>query len=101
MQVAKQIWDFAEHNLLKLVAAHIPGKHNRIEDMYSRNFKENTEWELHPDIFRHITSQWGTPDIDLFASRLNKKCKVFAAWKADPQAKFIDAFSMNWKFSFI
>lgn len=101
LQVAQKIWDFAEQHHIYLVAAHIPGKHNRIADMYSRNFKENTEWELHPSLFKEIVKAWGKPEIDLFASRLNHKCKKYVAWKPDPSALLIDAFSINWNFSFV
>lgn len=101
LQVAQKIWNFAELNQIHLVAAHIPGKHNYIADMYSRHFKENTEWELHPSIFKQIVKTWGKPDIDLFASRLNHKCVKYIAWKPDPSAMLIDAFSINWNFSFV
>lgn len=100
LQISQQIWDYAELMNLKLCAAHIPGKHNFLADMYSRNFKDNTEWELNPDIFEIICGKWGTPDIDLFASRLNKKCEVFVSWKPDPLASYIDAFALNWSFKF-
>ena len=36
-------------------------------------------------------------DIDLFASRLNAKIEKYAAWKPDPNALFVDAFTANWK----
>ena len=39
---------------------------------------------------------WGTPDIDLFASRLNAQLPVYFAWKPDPGATAIDAFAENW-----
>lgn len=100
LKVSQDIWNFAEQYKLNLIAAHIPGKHNRLADMYSRKFKENTEWELNQDIFRFIVSKWGKPVVDLFASRLNSKCKVYMAWKPDPYASHIDAFSINWHFSF-
>ena len=33
-----------------------------------------------------------TPEIDLFASRLNKQLPQYCAYRPDPDAKFIDAF---------
>lgn len=98
LEMAQKIWDYAEKLNLKLCAAHIPGKHNFLADMYSRRFKDNTEWELNPSIFTFICEQWGTPHIDLFASRLNNKCQKFVSWKPDPWAFSIDAFAINWSF---
>ncbi|KAK3889264.1 hypothetical protein Pcinc_006829 [Petrolisthes cinctipes] len=39
---------------------------------------------------------FGTPDIDLFASRLNKQIKRICSWKPDPEAEHFDAFTINW-----
>ena len=35
------------------------------------------------------------PDIDMFASRLNKQIECFVSWRPDPDAVAIDAFSLN------
>jgi hypothetical protein len=36
------------------------------------------------------------PDIDLFASRLNKQFALYAAYKPDPEAVAVHAFTMSW-----
>ena len=36
------------------------------------------------------------PDIDLFASRLNKQTEVFVTWFPEPGAFHSNAFSMSW-----
>lgn len=36
------------------------------------------------------------PDIDLFASRLNRQLEKYISWFPDPQAITSDAFSINW-----
>lgn len=100
LEVAHKIWNLAESNNLRLRAAHIPGVQNTLADMYSRHFKENTEWELSPKLYDEIVKRWGTPTIDLFASRLNNKCLSYVSWQPDPSAAFIDAFSLNWDFEF-
>ena len=41
-------------------------------------------------------SKFGSPQIDLFASRVNKKCKVFVSWFPDPDAISTDAFTIYW-----
>ena len=51
---------------------------------------------LSPQTFHKVVVKFGYPDIDLFASRLNAQTEVYASWKPDPNAKFIDAFSIDW-----
>ena len=42
-------------------------------DYGSRNIKnEKVEWMLDKDIFKEITQHWSMPEVDMFASRLNK-----------------------------
>lgn len=48
--------------------------------------------------FRRITHKWGLTDIDLFASSINTKLKCVCSWKRDPEATFIDAFTISWNF---
>ena len=71
------LWCIASNiNYKKLSAIHIPGSDKEVADFYSRNFRENTEWSLRKDLFSLICDHFGVPDIDLFASRLNKQIKT-------------------------
>ena len=96
LTVAKEIWTWAIDHDLHLSAEHIPGSKNVLADKASRVFDENTEWELMDRYFSKIHRKFGSFDIDLFASRLNKKVDKYCAWKPDPFAVFIDVFSANW-----
>ena len=40
---------------------------------------------------------YGTPIIDLFASRLNKQLPKYYTWKPNPKATAIDTFLQNWR----
>ena len=40
------------------------------------------------------------PKIDLFASRLNKQLPVFISYRPDPEAAYVNSFSMEWKIQF-
>ena len=42
-------------------------------DKKSRKFNDHIEWQLNVGIFNKICNLWGTPEIYLFASRLNKE----------------------------
>ena len=98
--VAKDIWLFCIVRNIWLSAAHIPGKKNILADTASRVFHDNKEWMLRPDIFQQITTIWGKPSIDLFASRLNAQLPCYTLWKPDPNASYVDALSISWEIKF-
>ena len=94
--IARDIWLWCIERDIWLTAAHIPGKENIEADAESRIFSDQTEWKLCPTIFQQICNRFCTPDIDLFASRLNYQCEPYVAWRPDPNAKAIDAFCVDW-----
>ena len=61
--------------------------------MKSRKFNE---WKLNTKVFNKLCAIWQKPDIDLFASRLNYQIDKFCSWEPDPQATFINAFTIDW-----
>ncbi len=81
---------------IRLCAAHVPGKKNVLADKESRTHNHDIEWSLKKKWFDWIVKQFGKPDVDLFASRINKQVEKYAAWRPDPHAMCIDAFSMSW-----
>ena len=94
--LAKEIWEWCLVRKIWLSASHLPGVDNVDADYESRHFNDRSEWSLNGNTFLKLTEIFGTPDIDLFASRLNTKCKCYVAWQRDPKAAFIDAFSRSW-----
>jgi hypothetical protein len=88
---------WAAERQITLSASHIPGTANVEADRESRASNIDTEWMLLPHIFTEICQFFDTePEIDMFATRLNKQCSVYVAWRPDPDAYDIDAFSMAW-----
>ena len=53
---------------------------------------------LNPKIFEESSTVFGKPNIDLFASRINRQVSSYVAWKPEPEAFAIDAFSIKWDF---
>ena len=94
--VTRQIWDYCIERNIWLSASHLPGCENTEADRESRHFNDRTEWKLESKIYHSITKRFVQPSIDLFASRLNKQCPVYASWRPDPDALFVYAFSANW-----
>lgn len=69
-------------------------KHN--SDAESRRSHPDIEWELRDNAFKNITTKSRLSQIDLFASRINKKCDLYVSWKIDPDTLTIDVFTINW-----
>ena len=76
--ITKQIWEYCIEHRIWLSAAHLPGCKNLDAAFASRQFNDRTEWMLDSRIFEQVTSEFGKPAINLFASRLNKQCSVYA-----------------------
>ena len=70
-------------------------------DEASRQFHEDSQWQLNPMIFNHICETFGRPEMDLFASRLNWLIKPYCAWQPDPEADVIDSFTISWGEAYI
>ena len=95
-EMAKKIWSWCIQRNIWISAEHLPGVLNIIADFKSRNFSDGTEWQLNTEIFNNICKHFGTPHIDLFASRLNAQLPRYIAWKPDPEAEAVDAFMTDW-----
>lgn len=94
--LARVIWQWCENSSIWLFASYIKSSDNKEADKESRTFNPDTEWELNQQIFHTITLKLGFPDIDLFASRVNAKCKSYVSWQSDPEAENVDAFTLSW-----
>ena len=88
-------WCYQHNNWVS--AAHLPGVQNVVADRESRSIHDNMEWQLDKALFRDLCKIWGTPEIDLFASRLNAQLPRYFSWKPDPCASAVDALSENWE----
>jgi hypothetical protein len=94
-KLSLDMWLWCMNRNVWISADHIPGENN-IADKFSREFNDSVEWKLEVGIFERISYVFGIPELDLFASRLNKQLKLYCSWKPDPDAKFINAFSFQW-----
>ena len=94
--IAHEIWLWCEQRCIWLTVAHIPGVENVLADYKSRHFSDNVEWMLNPKIFGKICQRFGLPQVDLFASRLNKQVELYVSWLPDPGSIAVDAFSIPW-----
>ena len=57
---------------MTLRARHIPGVRNVIADALSRREEiAQGEWSINRQVFLHLCNLWGTPTVELFATRYN------------------------------
>ncbi|XP_044005613.1 uncharacterized protein LOC122850548 [Aphidius gifuensis] len=96
-KITKELWDWCESRKIWVFAEYIPSKENTEADTESRITNLDTEWELNDKNYKTIVDKFGKPEIDLFATRCNKKCNKFCSWQRDPEALVINAFTMNWE----
>ena len=79
-----------------ITASHVPVVKNTTADLRSRLFYNNKEWSLNERVAKALFDQFGKPEIDMFASRLNTRCTKYASYKPDPDAYHVNAFSLCW-----
>ena len=95
--MSKKIWQLCIERGIWLSIAHIPGEKNFIADFVSRRNRREAEWMLDKtSILNALTELNVTPDIDLFASRIKHQFTQYVAYKPDPNAFAMDAFSLAW-----
>ena len=93
----RKIWEWATMRNNFITAAHIPGILNVEADAESRNSETTTKWKLNEALFRSILHHFRcSPSVDLFVSRINTQLPRFFAYRPDPNAEVINAFTVNW-----
>lgn len=94
------IWEWCITHNIWITASRIPGIHNNAADSESRKTRRETEWSLNSTVFQKAINeahfQEFQPDEDLFASRLNYKCKRYVSYQPDPGSYGVNAFCIKW-----
>jgi hypothetical protein len=98
--LCRMIWEFLQfchcENII-LGLRHIPGKHNLLADTLSRSNKlVSTEWTLHMNIVQAVRDLWGSPTIDLFATKLNNRLPQYMSPLPDPKALAVNTLAVSW-----
>ena len=69
---------------------------NVTTDILSRTFNLQLKWQLSNSVFEQIIECFGSPEIDLFASRLTALLTDYVSWRPEPMAQYVDAFTFDW-----
>jgi len=95
--VASRIFNHCLDQKIHLLALHVPGKLNVSADALSRQRRlPETEWTLHQKVCDQIFHLWGTPMVDLFATRYNRRLPAFISPMQDDLAWGRDALTCDW-----
>jgi hypothetical protein len=97
LEEAERILLLLHQRQLCIMPAFIPSEENLQADAASR-FQLVPDWHLDPHMFWMISSLWGPPQIDLFASLQSPQMTCFMSWRATVSPEAIDALSMQWDF---
>ena len=99
-EVTKRIFGLVSSLGGHIHCVHLSGSQNSAADSLSRSKQiknPRTEWSLDISTMKFISKHLSfTPNIDLFASHLNYKFKLYSSFKPDPFAMHVDAFTLNW-----
>ena len=94
--IKKKIWDHLLQYGIALTAKYLPSKLNVTAGRESRNNSDSSEWKLSLRSFQIICQLTGTPEIDLFASRLSHQIKTYFPNRPDPLSQAGDALQQNY-----
>ena len=96
-EIAKEIWSFATHRHIWLSAEYVASQDNIADAPSRKPVNLDAEWMLNPIDFQKAIKELGfKPNIDLFASKHNKQIEKFISYQPDPEAFWVDAFSLDW-----
>ena len=96
--IAKRIWEIAQNRGFWISSSHIPGAENTMADKMSRVFSDNTEWMLSIELFNILCDKFQfSPQVDLFATRLNKQIDKYVSSMPDPYCIAVNVLNFSWK----
>jgi len=101
LKLSKEIWKFLLERGITITTEYLPSKLNVIADRESRARIDSSEWKMCPKVFSQVCQKLGTPQIDLFASRLTHQLPRYMAWRPDPYSQGTDAMQQIWPQGFL
>uniref|UniRef100_A0A2A4J4H2 Reverse transcriptase domain-containing protein n=1 Tax=Heliothis virescens TaxID=7102 RepID=A0A2A4J4H2_HELVI len=98
LKLAGDILKLALHLNIEIRIEHIPGQYNVISDHLSRG-KSLPDWHLSNKMQETIFKKWGTPEIDLFATRESAVVEKYVTQFPCQQSEFVNAFTRTWNYN--
>ena len=94
--LAELIWKRVTRFNWTLKVSHIKGTFNVIADQLSRNNQISTEWSLSDKDFQKVLEMNPLLEVDLFATKLNKKLPIYVSPCPDPEATALNSLTIPW-----
>ena len=70
-------------------------------DRESTQTRDSSEWKLNSTIFMKLCQIKGSPEVDLFASRVSHQLRHYISWKIDSFSQGRDPFHISWAHNFV
>ena len=67
-----------------ITVEYLPGALNKEADFQALTVKDSSQLRLNPAVIHKICKVLGTPDIELFVSRVSRQVPNYFSWKLDP-----------------
>jgi hypothetical protein len=83
------------HQGIVLVAEYVPGVQNTMADSLSRQIVSQTEWSLDRAVAQALFRLWGFPEVDLFATAVNRQVPVFCSWLFQEESLHSDSMTLS------
>ena len=99
--ISKEIWQYLFKRKITITVEYLPASMNGEADRESRQTRDSSQWKLNPTIFMTLCQIRGTPEVDLFASRVSHQLPHYISWKIDPFSQGRDAFQISWADKFV
>ena len=96
LRICEELFKLARTKNVQLSASYLPGNQNTWTDSLSRKATSTIDWSLKQEEFDLLTRRYGQPQIDLFASNNNAKCRKFLSLVTKTAEGGPDALTENW-----
>ena len=97
LEVARDIHLFLHERRMEIVPVFVASQENLHADAASR-LQALPDWHLPRLLFDRLVDEWGSPQIDLFATKDSTHRQRFFAWGEDDEAEAFDALAQMWDF---
>ena len=94
---AREILLMLHRRKIEIVPVFVESEENLHADAASR-LQSLPDWHLPRLLFERIKILWGSPSIDLFATKDSAQVARFFAWGRDAEAEAFDALAQLWNF---
>ena len=92
--LARALTLWCDLRLKSIKAVHVPGLQNTGADLLSRGRYYYGDWSLHPGVARQVSTRYGQPEVDLFATAEKTACPLFFALRGSAPLG-VDALAHN------